>query len=187
MNHFFLLFGIVAEAVQIPQVIAPVFFDLDKCLEHNLFAKEDLDILLDVIAEIAPDYLPAYEQYIEGDEEYLYNMFVMSREDFKDYGDFIFPVLAEFAKRRPHKEDRLYVSERLTGAFLFYLKNQEKRILHLPLLLTRSRSLKAAFRQTKANFKEHPENGFHFKTKPLWLTLLPRWLEQRLRNRTRII
>ncbi len=151
---------------------------------HN---KEDLYVIDDIIAQTCPQYLGAYRTYIEGDEEYLYNMFIMSKKDFLAYGDFIFTVLDLFAKKRPYKEERLFISERLTGAFIRYLIDQDEHVLESPLLLVRSRSLKAAFRQTKENFKLHPEYGFLFKTKPIWLTLLPRWFEQRLRNRTRII
>ena len=150
---------------------------------HN---KEDLPLLLRIIEERFPEYLGAAKTYLEGDEEYLYNMFILKREDFVAYGDFVFPVLEEFYEKRTYKNDRLFVSERLTGIFIRYLLDKHEHMLMCPLLFIRSRSLKAAFKETQKNFKEHPEHGFLFKTKPLWLTLLPRFLEQRLRNRTRI-
>lgn len=150
---------------------------------HN---KEDLDIVEKIIKEKAPKYLDAYKSYVDGGEEYLYNMFIFKRDDFKEYGDFIFPVLEEFCKNRPYPNERLFVSERLTGAFILYLIERGERLLPCPLLFIRSRSLKAAFKEAKANFKQYPEHGFLFKTKPIWLTLLPRFLEQRLRNRTRV-
>ena len=146
---------------------------------HN---KEDLGILEEIIGKVCPQYLESFQEYIDGDEEYLYNMFVLPRDLFLAYGDFVFPVLEAFAKERPYKEERMFASERLTGVFLHHLRKSGKRALECPVLLTRNRSLRLAFTQTKENFKEHPEFGFFFKTKPLWLTLLPRFFEQRLRN-----
>ena len=149
---------------------------------HN---KEDLPILESIVEEMAPDYLESFREYMDGDEEYLYNMFILSKSAFKQYGDFVFPILNAFMEKRPYQKERLYVSERLTGAFLYHLRKSGARFLHCPLLFVRSRSLSLAIKETKSNFRDFPEFGFLFKTKPLWLTLLPRFFEQRLRNWSR--
>ncbi len=150
---------------------------------HN---KHDIPLLLEIVKATCPKYLSALEEYLDGGDEYLYNMFVLPRDLFLEYGDFVFPVLREFAKRRTNQDERLYVSERLTGAFLLHLAKKGRRFVECPLLFTRSRSLRLALAQTRENFKKYPESGFLFKTKPLWLTLLPRFFEQRLRNHSRV-
>ena len=146
---------------------------------HN---KEDLVKLIDVIDRVAPEYYEAAVEYFNQKNEYLYNMFVFSKEDFVKYGDFIFKVLDEFTKDFD-KSKRLYVSERLTGIFVYYLIKSGKKPAILPILHVRSKSLKTARKQVKQNFKEKADRGFIYKIKPLILCLLPRHLEQWYRRR----
>ena len=126
---------------------------------HN---KEDLSKLLDVIDKVAPDYFDTAVEYLNQRNEYLYNMFVFSKEDFVKYGDFIFKVLDEFTKDFD-KSKRLYVSERLTGIFVYSLIKAGKKPLYLPILHIRSKSLKVARKQVKQNFKEKADRGFVYK------------------------
>ena len=146
---------------------------------HN---KEDLVKLIDVIDRVAPEYYEAAAEYFNQRNEYLYNMFVFSKEDFVKYGDFIFKVLDEFTKDFD-KSKRLYVSERLTGIFVYSLIKSGKKPAILPILHVRSKSLKVARKQVKQNFKEKADRGFIYKIKPLILCLLPRHLEQWYRRR----
>ena len=146
---------------------------------HN---KEDLRTLIAVISNVTPEFYEDAVEYFNQDLEYLYNMFIFSKEDFKAYGDFIFNVLDEFTKDFD-KSKRLYVSERLTGIFVYHLLKSGKKGLYLPILHIRSKSLKAARKQVKKNFKEKADRGFVYKIKPLILCLLPRHLEQWYRRR----
>ena len=146
---------------------------------HN---KEDLSKLLDVIDRLCPEYYETAVEYLTQKNEYLYNMFIFSKEDFIKYGDFIFKVLDEFTKDFDDSK-RLYVSERLTGIFVYSLIKSQKKPLLLPILHVRSKSLKAARKQVKQNFKEKADRGFIYKVKPLILCLLPRHLEQWYRRR----
>ena len=146
---------------------------------HN---KEDIDLLLKVIDEVAPKYKKDAEEYFDGGDEYLYNMFVFSKSQFEEYGNFIFPVLDKFVSEKKDI-DRLYVSERLTGIFITHLLSEGKRALLLPILHIRSKSLKAARKQVKENFKQNKDRGLMYKLKPLILCFIPRFLEQDLRRR----
>lgn len=146
---------------------------------HN---KKDLTKLLDAIDKVAPEYFDSAVEYLNQKNEYLYNMFIFSKEDFVKYGEFIFKVLDEFTKDFDTSK-RLYVSERLTGIFVHFLINSQKKPLFLPILHLRSKSLKAARKQVKQNFKEKADRGFIYKMKPLILCLLPRHLEQWYRRR----
>lgn len=146
---------------------------------HN---KEDLDILLNAIDKVAPEYKESAEQYFDGQDEFLYNMFVFKKEDFVNYYNFVFPVLDEFLKLKPEVQ-RLYVSERLTGVFITHLMRQGKTGLFLPILHVRSKSFKIANKQVKQNFKENKDRGLFYKLKPVILCFLPRGVEQYFRRR----
>lgn len=146
---------------------------------HN---DKDLKIILEIISKLAPKYLKSAKDYLNGSREYLYNMFVLRKEDFLEYSNFIFPVLKEFEKHKDLTE-RFYVSERLTGIFITYLINQGKAPLHLPILHIREKSFKRAKSQVKKNFEEKRDKGLVFKLKPLILYFLPTPIEQHFRRR----
>ena len=146
---------------------------------HN---KEDLPKLLKSIEKVAPEYLESANEYLDNKLEYLYNMFVFDKNTFIAYSNFIFKVIEDFLKDG-NEDQRLYVSERLTGIFIWDLIKKGKLPLCLPILHIRSKSLKIAIRQVKKNFKENTDHGFIYKIKPLILCLLPRHLEQWFRRR----
>lgn len=93
----------------------------------------DLDLLEEVIADIAPEYLSVAREYFEGKECFFFNMFVFPREIFFRYAAFLFPVLEEYRKRKGG-EGRLFVSERLTGVFLSALMKEGLKPTYLPVL-----------------------------------------------------
>lgn len=146
---------------------------------HN---KADLDNLLKAIENVAPSYLEDAKEYFESKNEFLYNMFVFKKKDFLLYGKFIFDVLEEFINLSKDV-NRLYVSERLTGLFIYHLLKEGKQGLFLSILHVRSKSLKLANKQVKINFKENKDRGFIYKMKPIILCFLPRCVEQHFRRR----
>lgn len=139
---------------------------------HN---KNDLPALLNIIKEKEPKYYDAAVNYLNGKDEYSYNMFIFKKEDFVEYGRFVFNVLDAFASV-VGDENRLYVSERLTGIYISYLLNNGKKNLCLPIFHIRRKSLK----NTSINKKDH---GLFYKFKNIILFLMPRWFEQYLRNK----
>lgn len=75
-------------------------------LEHSYYEafddrhnQRDLDILGDVITELCPEYKQAYHHIIHGNRTYFGNMFIMKRERFHHYMEFLFPLLFEVQKR----------------------------------------------------------------------------------------
>ena len=138
---------------------------------HNT---KDIDILLNIIKEKEPKYYEAATKYIEGKDEYSYNMFVFKVDDFIEYARFIFNILDTFEKE-VDEESRLYVSERLTGIYITYLLANKKKALHLPIYHIRKKSLKG--------MKKNEGRGFFYRFKNFILYLMPRWLEQYLRNK----
>lgn len=146
---------------------------------HN---KGDLLILLNIIKKDFPNYFEYAKEYLNGDKNYLYNMFVFKKEDFVEYSKFIFPLLEKFIEKTK-TTDRLYVSERITGIFIYSLLIKNKNPLYVPVLFVRTRNVLKALKETKNNFKNHKEYGFKYKTKPFWLCFMPRWLESKLRRK----
>lgn len=62
---------------------------------HNI---EDLYIIGGIIAEKYPEQAKMWKNFINGNILIPYNMFIMKREDFKEYIDFIFSILDEYLK-----------------------------------------------------------------------------------------
>lgn len=57
------------------------------------------DVFLNVIKEIHPDYLNEIEEFDNGTQMYLCNMFVMRHDLFEDYCEFLFSTLKEIDNR----------------------------------------------------------------------------------------
>ena len=110
-------------------------------IEDVPFCKE-MNLMRAALSNVSPEYVYVYDAYINGNETYLWNMFVMRQEDFSNYCDWMFTVLSE-VERIYHagntidfKEDRLYgfLSERLLN--LWVTKNidskeiKELRVIH---------------------------------------------------------
>ena len=95
--------------------------------------RSDLEILEKIIFEKRPDFREATIDYLKGDVQHFGNIFILKREIFKDYCDFIFPILMTFLERvnftdRADYQKRMFVSERLTGIFFEKLKKDGRKI-----------------------------------------------------------
>ena len=173
INSFFKEFGFIAPC---PTTNKTVRHHYEK--SHN---KEDMDILLKIIKEEKPEFYESAKEYIEGYEEYLYNMFVLRKSDFINYCEFIFPVIESFLKRK--SVDRLFISERLTGIYLTYLKSNGLEPLHVPVLYIRKKDFKASRNERKQIKKNYEGSGYFYKNKSMLLYFMPRCIEQHLRRR----
>ena len=114
---------------------------------------KNFDDSLDIIKKIKPDYFDTAIEFAKNNKIYYYNMFIMKKEDFYKYCEFIFDILIEFDKKYNFKSDedvlnytskifknakaalrqsRLqgFLSERLSN--IFYIKNF-KRIKHFKI------------------------------------------------------
>lgn len=63
---------------------------------HNI---EDLEIVESIVKEKYPQYYENMEKFLESKRLFPCNMFIMKREDFKEYIDFMFDVLNEYLNR----------------------------------------------------------------------------------------
>ena len=140
-------------------------------VSHNI---EDLELVLKILKEKYPEFTEAADKYIYGKGVYFYNMFVFKRQDFFNYCEWIFSVLDEYEKQTQRHDKRFYVSERLTGIYITYLKMQGMRPAHLPVLFIKDKkpTLKQAKQMCKQNLKDKNMSKLH-AYKPLIAHFVP--------------
>ncbi len=85
---------------------------------------EDLDAAEDVIIELYPDYITDMHEYLNSKKAYFCNMFIMKKEIFKEYSQWLFAILEEVLKRRNYENYNIgeqralaFLAERLFGIF----------------------------------------------------------------------
>lgn len=90
---------------------------------------EPLDKTREIIAVDYPDYLPAFDMMMKRRSAHMFNMFVMKKEQFNDYCEFIFSILSELEGRidisgYSVQDQRVYgyISERLMDVWLYTTK-----------------------------------------------------------------
>ncbi len=89
---------------------------------HHL---KDLEVTREILKEKHPDYLPAFDKHMKGTRTHIYNMFLMQRDVFDLYCQWLFDVLFELEKRLDTSSYSVsdarvfgYVGERLLDVWL---------------------------------------------------------------------
>ena len=106
------------------------------CHYENFF-EEDLNLFLEILSKMHPELMPYAEEYLSQNYQYYCNMFIMKKQYFNEYCNLLFPVLAEFDKRKAlhgnFQADRTngYLAERFVGIYLYYAKAQGAKIKHI--------------------------------------------------------
>ena len=87
----------------------------------------DLHLVLDIIAEKYPEYTQTAQEYLKGQKAYMCNLYIMKRELFFQYSQWLFDILAAFRERSnmagySQEEMRTpgHLGERLLGIFVNY-------------------------------------------------------------------
>ncbi|MEL7568547.1 MAG: DUF4422 domain-containing protein [Eubacteriaceae bacterium] len=93
---------------------------------------EELDDALTIIKQHYPEMTSSAEKYLNGKDAYYYNMFILPRELFFQYAQWIFDIMSKFEKDIEKNNRRFFLSERLTGIFITYLIDQGKKGCFLP-------------------------------------------------------
>ena len=95
--------------------------------------KEDLDVLLAILEEKYPEYYETALEYFNLDKGYFCNMFIMRKEIFFSYCEWLFDILEEQEKRRDYTNYNIdayrvigHLAERLYGIYYTHLKKQGK-------------------------------------------------------------
>lgn len=107
----------------------------DKSWQNN---PADLRLLREIVDELSPEMVPAYDKYMASRKGYFCNMFIMRRSVFDDYCKWMFGVLEEHERRADYSSYDAtsyrisgYLAERLTGIYITYLKSKGARVKEL--------------------------------------------------------
>ncbi|MBR6459043.1 MAG: DUF4422 domain-containing protein [Actinomycetaceae bacterium] len=65
----------------------------------HTFDAAHLDVVRDVLGELSPESLPAYEKVLSARGAHIFNMMLMRRDLFDEYCSWLFPILFEVEKR----------------------------------------------------------------------------------------
>ena len=106
----------------------------DQYCKNNFQFEEDLDLILEIIKEKYPDFYETALYYInKSPVGYYCNMFIMRKELFKEYSEWLFSILSEFENRKDFSDYTPeayrvcgYLGERLFGIYYLWLKKQNK-------------------------------------------------------------
>lgn len=119
---------------------------------------KDYDLLLSIIDELCPKYSPYAKIYNRENKAYFCNTFVMPKEQFFEYAEFMFAILFEFAKRidmtgysMTQKRAVAYSSEWLTAIYFTYLDNTQRKIKELPMIYVKNTDIAEILKPSKGD------------------------------------
>jgi lipopolysaccharide biosynthesis glycosyltransferase/MoaA/NifB/PqqE/SkfB family radical SAM enzyme len=104
----------------------------------------DFDLTCGTVLELFPEYAAALEEFRNGKYAYWYNMFVMRREIFRDYCEWLFAVLEKAEAKIDfscfsEQETRTlaFMAERLLSVYVLHLQKQKPdlKMKHLKITL----------------------------------------------------
>lgn len=132
----------VEQLLQDYDVILPVKrnYVIETVWSHykNAHLIKDLEETKKIIAEKSPEYLDSFDQVMKGTTLHLYNMFIMKKEDFDQYCEWLFDVLFELEKRvditnyDPYQKRIFgFLSERL---FNVWIHKQGLKVREIPVM-----------------------------------------------------
>ena len=91
-----------------------------------------------IVSELRPDYIVAFDQVMKQRSGYMFNMFIMSKENVAAYCEWLFPIIDELYRRLDVTgysafDARLFgrISERL---FNVWLAKQDLRVKEIPFI-----------------------------------------------------
>lgn len=94
--------------------------------------KSDLDLVIKIIGEKYPEFNESVKEYINSSKAYECNMYIMRKELFNDYCQWVFTILEEHEKRADLSNYSVeqfrvsgFLAERLFGIYYTYLKKQK--------------------------------------------------------------
>lgn len=99
------------------------------------FQIEELDAAIYAIRELFPEYEKCADMYLDGTELYFCNLFIMKRELFFKYCNFVFTILRKIEDLVDMSGKRMYVSEWLTGIFILKCKQDGVTVKELATVM----------------------------------------------------
>lgn len=113
---------------------------------------EELDHAIRIVKEKFPRYYKSLKRYIRGNDTYFCNMFIFPKDIFFEYCEFVFGVLQQYETETDITGKRLFISERLTGAFVRYLLDKGKKGANVPTMFLEERLTIPVALATDLNF-----------------------------------
>ena len=125
-------YNTISELTNKYRIIAPVRENIFESVKKHYDKSDgtdfdDLALVCEIIKKKYPKYLSSALQYLDGHIAYFCNMFIMDKELFFDYSEWLFDILEEFEKQKPPelKKSRECgkIGERLFGIYMTYIIN----------------------------------------------------------------
>ena len=107
---------------------------------------EDLNIMRNVIIEICPEYIPAWDEVMQGNKINLIVMFITKKEILNQYCSWIFPLMFRFDeldnRNRIGYQQRVnaFMAERLMNIFVIHNK---LKVIELPYIMVKNKTRNA--------------------------------------------
>ena len=122
---------------------------------------DDIDAIKVAIKTVCPEYLVLFNEYLQSNKCYLYNMFIMRKKLMDDYCSWLFPILEYIEKnykvdnKDPYRS-RLFgfLSERLIYVWIKGNIN-EKKILELRVVKTDESNLWLVGQEIKNKIRDY--------------------------------
>lgn len=115
-------------------IVYPVSLEIHYSIAHN---KQDLAKMKEVIQQLYPEYIEAFNEVFKGNRMSLCNMFVMPKDCFNQYSKWLFDILFELEKKITVSSDTYqsrifgFLAERLLNV---YVKHNKMKVKHLPII-----------------------------------------------------
>ena len=130
----------------------------DTVYEHwqKHLVQSDIDLLVDIIMEKYPEFYEVTSQVLNSKQAIHCNMFIMKKQLFNEYSEWLFDILEEHEKRNDHSNYSTekyrtmgHLAERLCAIYGKYLEKKGAKICYLQRTL---------FRNTEKNVQIEAKN-----------------------------
>lgn len=108
---------------------------IDQYDKASLLHVEDIETIISVIHDLTPEYDQAAKEFLNGTKTSFCNMYILKKEIFEHYAEWMFKILEEFCNRTDmslYSEEALrtpgHLSERLFGIFLKKLRKENPNL-----------------------------------------------------------
>ena len=130
--------GVVSEYAEVSRIPTPkgkqkTVRAMWEAYDGEFLVKQSIDLLFQLIDEMAPEYSQSAREYFEGTVHRGFNCFVLKKELFERLCQFQFPIMFEVEKRldttgytQTMKRTPAFLGEVLYGIFLYHITAHEQ-------------------------------------------------------------
>ena len=148
--HYRRIFNLYNQIIDADCYIAPLWQAPERAKQQyeNFHKTNELDLALEVITSYYPEYIEPTIEYYNDNQLHLFNMFIMKKDIFFHYAEWLFDVLSKIEQKMEYKYKSYqalrgiaYVAERLQDIYILKLKKDGYKIKEMPLLLPQENTL----------------------------------------------